>query len=134
MALFDQILSGIATHDSQHAALYSEVGNLVNEAGGVGGLEQQFQQKGLGGIIAGWISNGTNPGVTGQQIVNVIGQDRITAIASKAGLSAQQVSEGISKLLPIVVDHLTPNGQVPPHSPGAVNDALTELKTRLLGS
>lgn len=134
MALFDQILGGIAAHDAQHAALYSEVGNLVNESGGVEGLAQQFQQKGLGGIISGWIANGTNPPVTGQQIVNVIGQDRVTAIAARAGLSAQQVSDGISKLLPIVVDHLTPNGQVPPHSPGAVNDALAGLKARLLGS
>jgi uncharacterized protein YidB (DUF937 family) len=134
MALFDQILGGIAAHDTQHAALYSEVGTLVNQAGGVSGLTQQFEQKGLGGVISSWVGGGPNGPISGQQLVNVIGQDRVTAIAAKAGLSEQQVADGISKLLPVVVDHLTPNGTVPAHSPAEVETALAGLKTKLLGS
>jgi uncharacterized protein YidB (DUF937 family) len=134
MGLFDTILGGIEAKDTQHAALYAEVGSLVNQAGGVSGLEQQFQQKGLGGVISGWISNGPNPGISGEQIVDALGKDKITAIAAKAGLTEDQVAAGVSKLLPLVVDHLTPNGTVPPHSPTDVNAALGALKTKLLGS
>jgi uncharacterized protein YidB (DUF937 family) len=133
MGLFDSILGGLEAKDTQHAALYAEVGNLVNQAGGVSGLEQQFQQKGLGGVIGGWISSGPNPPVSGEQIIDVLGKDKISAIAAKAGLTEDQVAAGVSKLLPLVVDHLTPNGTVPPHSPTDVNSALSVLKQKLLG-
>lgn len=134
MGLFDQIIGGIAAKDTQHAALYDEVGKLVDESGGVGGLAQTFEQKGLGGVVSGWIGTGPNPAISGSQVVQVIGQDRVTAIAAKAGLSEQQVADGISKLLPVVVNHLTPNGTVPNQSSAELGSALGALKTKLLGS
>ena len=133
MGIFDTILGGLEAQDTQHAALYQEVGNLVNQAGGVSGLQQQFQQKGLGGLIGGWISNGPNPPISGEQVIDVIGKDKVAAIAAKAGLTEDQVAAGVSKLLPLVVDHLTPNGTVPAHSPADVNAALGVLKQKLLG-
>ena len=133
MGIFDTILGGLEAQDTQHAALYQEVGNLVNQAGGVSGLQQQFQQKGLGGLIGGWIRNGPNPPISGEQVIDVIGKDKVAAIAAKAGLTEDQVAAGVSKLLPLVVDHLTPNGTVPAHSPTDVNAALGVLKQKLLG-
>jgi uncharacterized protein YidB (DUF937 family) len=133
MALFDQIMGGLAAKDTNHAALYQEIGNLVNQAGGVGGLEQTFQQKGLGGLISGWIGTGPNPPISGEQIIQVLGRDKILAIASKAGLSEDQVTNGISKMLPVVVDHLTPNGTATPHAPGEMDAALSALKSKLFG-
>ena len=134
MALFDQLLGGLEAKDTQHTALYQEVGTLVNQAGGVSGLEQQFQQRGLGGMIAGWISTGPNPPISGEQVLQVLGHDKIVAMAAKAGVSEQEVTDGISKLLPIVVDHLTPNGTVPNQSAADVESALGGLKSKLLGS
>jgi uncharacterized protein YidB (DUF937 family) len=127
MGLFDTLLGGLEAKDTQRAALYAEVGQLVNQSGGVGGIAQQFQQRGLGGVVASWISNGANPPITGEQVVQVLGRDKVTAIAAKAGLTEDQVAAGISILLPVVIDHLTPNGTVPPHSPGEVNAAMGAL-------
>ena len=134
MGLFDQLLGGIEAKDTQHAALYQEVGNLVNQAGGVGGLAQQFEQKGLGGVISGWIGNGANPAISGEQIIQVLGHDKVMEIASKAGLTEDQVAAGVSKLLPVVVNHLTPNGAVQNHTPDELQDALGVLKSKLLGA
>lgn len=133
MGLFDQLLGGIAAKDTQHAALYDEVGKLVDQSGGVSGLAQQFQQKGLGGLISGWISTGANPAISGEQVIQVLGRDKILAVAAKAGLTEDQVTAGISKLLPMVVDHLTPNGTTPNHAPGELDAALGQLKSKLLG-
>ena len=133
MGLFDQIMGGLAAKDTQHAALYQEVGSLVNQAGGVSGLAQQFQQKGLGSMISGWISTGPNPPISGEQVIQVLGRDKILAIASKAGLSEDQVTTGISKMLPVIVDHLTPNGTTPDHAPGEVTAALGALKSKFFG-
>jgi uncharacterized protein YidB (DUF937 family) len=119
---------------AQNSVIYDEIGKLVAQSGGVGGLVQQFEQKGLGGLISGWISNGPNPPIGGEQVLDVLGRDRILAIAAKAGLSEQQVTAGISQILPQVVDHLTPNGTVQPHAPDALDGALGMLKSRLFGA
>jgi uncharacterized protein YidB (DUF937 family) len=135
MGLFDEVLGGLEAQAGQSSALYGEITKLITEAGGVNGLAQQFQQKGLDGVIAGWIGNGANPPITGQQVVQAIGQDKVTEIASKVGLSEQQVADGISKLLPVMINHLTPEGTAPPATaPGEVEGALGDLKTKLLGS
>jgi uncharacterized protein YidB (DUF937 family) len=135
MGIFDELVGGIEAEAGQKAGLYEEVAKLVTEAGGVNGLMQQFQQKGLDGVISGWIGNGTNPPITAEQIVQVVGQDKITEIASKVGLSEQQVVDGISKLLPMIINHLTPNGTAPSTGGGQLEtEALGILKSKLFGS
>ena len=133
MGLFDEIVGGLAK-EGQQAALFEEVANLVREAGGVSGLIQQFQQKGLEGAVASWIGGGANAPITGDQIVQALGQDKITAIASKVGLSEPEVAEGISKLLPLVISHLTPNGAAPDPATGELEGALGALKSKLLSA
>jgi uncharacterized protein YidB (DUF937 family) len=134
MGLFDEVLSGLEAQGGQHAALFEEVANLVKENGGVGGLAQQFQQKGLDGFISGCVGTGSNPPITGDQIVQVIGQDRIAAIAARVGLSEPQVAEGISKILPLMISHLTPNGTVQDQGAGELEGALGMLKSKLFGA
>jgi uncharacterized protein YidB (DUF937 family) len=134
MGLFDEVVGGLEAEAGQKGALFEEVAKLVTEAGGVNGLVQQFQQKGLEGAITGWIGSGTNPAITGEQIVQVLGQDKITEIASKVGLSEQQVADGISKILPVVVSHLTPNGTAPDPAAGELEGALGVLKSKLFSS
>jgi uncharacterized protein YidB (DUF937 family) len=131
MGLLDSIVGGLMSGNQQHSALFSEVGSLVKDAGGVGGLQQQFQQNGLGSLIQGWISNGPNPPINAQQIIQVIGQDRIAAMAARVGLNEGEVAAGLTALLPIVIDHLTPQGTVPNHSPEQVDAAMGQLQNNL---
>jgi uncharacterized protein YidB (DUF937 family) len=133
MGLFDTLVSGLEASDAQHAVLYSEVGKLVDEAGGVAGLQQKFEQAGLGGVIASWVGTGTNSLVSGGQVAQVVGPDKIADVAAKTGMPQDQVAEVVSKLLPLIVNHLTPNGTVPEHSPEVLNAAMGELKSKLPG-
>jgi uncharacterized protein YidB (DUF937 family) len=133
MGLLDQF-TGLVANGQQHEALVSEIGNLVAQSGGLSGLEQKFQQQGLGGVIAGWISSGPNPPISGEQVIDLLGKDKITALAAKAGLSEAQVASGISALLPMVVDHLTPNGTVPNHGSDALNAAMDAFKAKFITS
>jgi uncharacterized protein YidB (DUF937 family) len=135
MGLFDEVLGGLEAQAGQHAALYEEVASLVTQDGGVNGLIQQFEQQGLGQLVSGWMGGATNTPITGEQVVQGIGQDKVTAIASKVGLSEQQVTEGIAKLLPLMLSHLTPNGTAPSTGSGQVEaDAMGMLKSKLFGS
>lgn len=88
-------------------------GLLSGHAGGLPGMIGAFQRAGLGGVAASWISNEANQGVTGDQVRQVLGDGPIAQYAEKLGITPDIAAQQISHLLPQVIDHLTPNGEVP---------------------
>jgi uncharacterized protein YidB (DUF937 family) len=89
---------------------------IQNQPGGLQGMVQSFQNKGLGGLVSSWISNGPNPPITSDQVHQVLGSDQVKALAAKAGISPDAAGAAIAQILPGLVDKLTPNGSVPDHS------------------
>ena len=89
---------------------------IQNQPGGLQGMVQSFQDKGLGGLVSSWISNGPNPPITSDQVHQVLGSDQVKALAAKAGISPDAAGAAIAQILPGLVDKLTPNGSVPDHS------------------
>jgi uncharacterized protein YidB (DUF937 family) len=57
-----------------------------NQPGGLSGLLQTFQEKGLGGIASSWVGKGANETISADQIQNVLGNDHIKQFAEKAGI------------------------------------------------
>ncbi len=76
-------------------------------------LTRAFQQGGLGGAVNSWISTGDNQAVSADQVIKVLGRDRVAEVAGKFGMSPEQASEKLAHLLPTVVDRLTPAGHLP---------------------
>ena len=93
--------------------LLSEVVGLVNNhPGGLGGLVQTFQQGGLSEAVTSWVGSSNNLPVSPDQIQQVLGNEKVQALASKLGISSSDASSHLAQLLPAVIDHLTPTGQV----------------------
>lgn len=93
------------------------IGGLIQKSGGVGGLVSSLQQGGLGGVVNSWVGTGANQSVSGSQLGQAlagteVGQ-HIEAMAQKLGVDPSQVLGQLAQHLPDVVNHLTPNGQVP---------------------
>ncbi len=86
---------------------------LLGQSGGIDGFIQQLQAGGLGEVVKSWIGNGQNLPVTGEQIQQVLGNDKVAAIARQLGVDPAQASAQLAQVLPGLVDKLTPNGQVP---------------------
>lgn len=97
--------------------------------GGLGGLLNQFQAAGLGQQADSWVSTGANMPLSAEQLINALGRGRVSEIASQAGLTEAQASGGLADLLPDLVNHLTPKGQVPGEV--EVDDALGGLRKSL---
>jgi uncharacterized protein YidB (DUF937 family) len=116
MSLLDiaeQALGGTNSAGGSTAAV-SEVMNLVNSyPGGVGGLVSAFEKNGLGGVASSWVNTGANQPVTPQQVQGGLGNEAISNVAAKLGVSPEVASGVVAQLLPHVVDHMTPGGQVP---------------------
>jgi len=87
--------------------------NMIQQHGGVGGLTDHLRNNGLGQQVDSWISTGQNQPVDPQQVQAGLGQDGIQNIAQKAGINPQLAAGIAAIVLPMIVDRLTPNGQVP---------------------
>lgn len=109
------VLSNKVSDGANQGGLFEQVIGLINnpEIGGLSGLVSRFEQGGLGDIVSSWVGTGENAPVTGEQIADTLGSDKIREIAGKLGISDGQVSNGLASLLPQVVDRLTPDGKIP---------------------
>lgn len=128
-ALSGQATEGGATPDLLHAAL----GMLNSDApgGGIGGLVQAFEQGGLGGVVQSWIGTGQNLPISADQLQSVLGGSNgpLAQIAGKLGMNPADVAGQLSQLLPQLVDHATPDGQLPQ---GGGLGALADLASKFL--
>ena len=94
--------------------LGQEIANIVHAGpGGISGLVQKFQAGGFGHLVQSWVSTGANQLITPEQLQQVLGSEKVKQIATRLGLDPNVVSQRIATILPEVVNHLTPNGQVP---------------------
>jgi len=113
--ILKEVAGGALTPEHHNQLFDSVVGMLTNQqTGGLPGLVESFKKKGLGDIVASWISTGQNLPVSPDQIQQVLGRGQVQQIAQKMGLDTGDVAQALSKLLPEVVDKLTPKGTIKP--------------------
>jgi uncharacterized protein YidB (DUF937 family) len=116
------------------AKLLPAVLGMVGGAGGVGGLLSKLKQGGLGDQAKSWISpDAKNAPVSGQQVTEALGQDKIDELAKQAQVSPQEAADGLATVLPTAVDSLTPQGEVPKDAPKLDLGQLQQQLTKLLG-
>ena len=118
MGLFDQIKEGIAEKllgGGDHNKLFESITGLINNprTGGINGLMEIFKTKGLGDIFSSWISTGENKPITSEQVQHALGNEQIQKLAEQVGVSRDAVSQGLTSMLPEIIDKLTPNGTIP---------------------
>ena len=80
------------------AGVLQAVESIVEKNGGVEGLVNQFQQKGFGGVAQSWVGTGENQSLSPDQLNKVLGSDAIKALATKAGLTPEELSAKISSI------------------------------------
>ena len=82
-------------------------------AGGLGQLLQTFQQNGYGNVANSWVGSGQNQPIAPHQITEALGPDTIDQLSNHTGLPQGEVASELSRLLPQVIDRLTPQGRLP---------------------
>jgi uncharacterized protein YidB (DUF937 family) len=117
--------------DSKAQLLNAAISMIQNQPGGLQGLLGKFQESGLGDHVASWVGNGENLPIDANQIQQALGSDQMEAIAQQAGVPAEHASGGLAAMLPDIINHLTPNGQVPQE--GGLPQGLGGLLGKLLG-
>jgi uncharacterized protein YidB (DUF937 family) len=116
----------------QAALLQLVLGMLANngQGGGLAGLMEKFQAAGLGEQANSWVGTGQNLPVSPEQLGSVFGQDQMSQMAEKMGLSTGDLGAQLSQMLPQAVDQFTPGGQAPQGGLGDLGDLLGQLMRR----
>lgn len=82
-------------------------------SGGLGGLLDQFSQTGHGETVKSWVKDGPNSEINDRTLSDALGPDVLQDIASRTGLSQEEILTRLTRDLPKAVDGLTPNGTLP---------------------
>jgi uncharacterized protein YidB (DUF937 family) len=82
-------------------------------AGGLGSLLERLRSAGQGDIASSWVNPGPNQPIQPGQLGSALGQTTVSELARHAGMTEQELLAQLSRVLPGVVDKLTPGGRVP---------------------
>lgn len=93
-----------------------------SDIGGFDGLIELFARRGHGDTIGSWFSTETNLYISRDTLEGVLGPDLIRQVADSAGVSPEDASYGLARVLPQLVHSLAADG--------ATSDTLAQLITR----
>ena len=122
------ILGGLMGGGQQQQQQGGAMGGMGG-MGGLGSLLEAFQKNGMGDQVKSWVGTGENMPVSGEQVSTAFGHDQISQIAAKLGMSNSDVSGGLAQMLPQLINHVTPSGQVP-QDHNMITDALSSFLKR----
>jgi uncharacterized protein YidB (DUF937 family) len=97
-------------------AAESALDDLVGGSGGfdLGDIVGQFT--GVGGDLASkaksWLGDGANDSISPAQVQDAIGGDKIEAFASKLGIGQEEAGNGLSQILPELIDKSSQGGNL----------------------
>jgi uncharacterized protein YidB (DUF937 family) len=81
--------------------------------GGLTDVIGAFNKGGLGDIMSSWVGGGPNKPVDPGALASVLGPDVLGQFAQKAGVGHADAGSLLASVLPELINHVTPQGQVP---------------------
>jgi len=106
-------LGGAGGRNAMLALLLPLVLQWVQRSGGIGNVLQRVGQQGYRGHADSWLGTGSNQPLPPQAAHELLGPDELARLSGQLGVGEDEVAHGFSEILPEVVDHLSPQGQLP---------------------
>ena len=131
MGLLDNLLGSVLGGGAQGQSQLVQVAlQLIQQNGGLPGIISKFEHGGMVEQAGSWVGTGENIPITGNQLQEILGTGSIGQIAQQLGLSHGDASSGLAQVLPQIIDHLTPNGQLPADHSDMLAKALSLLSQK----
>jgi uncharacterized protein YidB (DUF937 family) len=106
----------------------SAVMALIQQNGGLPRVLDMFRGSGLAQQADSWVSTGPNAELSGSQVEQVFGNSGVGNLASQLGTSQGDASSMLAKMLPEIVNQLTPQGRVPDNHSDLLSQGLAMLR------
>jgi uncharacterized protein YidB (DUF937 family) len=92
------------------------VPSAAETEGGLGGLLEKFREGGFEDVIKSWIGTGANKPIAPNQLHQALGPETVDDLMRETGMPREDLLLQLSRLLPDVIDKLTPDGKLPKES------------------
>ncbi len=95
-------------------SLTSALSGLTAGSGGldISSLISTMQSGDLGSILQSWLGDGDNAPISGQQVSEILGEDKVSDFASQLGLSTEEAVGGLQDALPKMLDQASSGGSL----------------------
>jgi len=85
----------------------------VGGGGGLADVVSAFNKGGLGDVMSSWVGGGPNKPVDPGALASALGPEILGQFAKKAGIDPADAGSALASVLPELINHMTPQGQVP---------------------
>lgn len=127
-------LGGNASESGIASALSSLLGGGKSDGGlDLGSLVSGMLEKGGGleGMVSSWLGDGDNDAVSGSQIKDILGGDKISEFAKQVGVDEDTAADSLAEAVPQMVDKGSSGGSLL-DAVGGISGAIN-LAKKLLG-
>lgn len=92
------------------------LGDLIGGEGGgldIGGLVAKFTSAGgLQSVVSSWLGDGANDSIDAGKIMEIFGDGKVSEFASKLGIDSGSAADGLSDVIPEMVDKASSGGSL----------------------
>lgn len=113
------------------AALLPMVLGWIQKQGGLSQAFNQLSGMGMGTQAQSWMSNAPNQSVPPDMMSQLFNSQEINQVAQQTGMGQADVMQGLSALLPEVMNQLTPKGDL--QTEGQANQEIGDILGQLAG-
>ncbi len=101
--------------------------------GGLGGLLGGLRSQGLERHVDSWVQPGPNQQISADELSRAFDPQDIDAAAQQAGTDRGTLMHEVSRILPEMVDRMTPHGRVPQHEGEVEGGSMGGLLNSIFG-
>jgi uncharacterized protein YidB (DUF937 family) len=138
MKLGTQLILSKLGGNTNEGGIESALSSLLGGGNSGGGLDlgslvsgMMKNGGGLENIVGSWLGDGENEAVSGSQIKDMLGSDKISEFASKLGIDDDSAADSLAEAVPQMVDKGSSGGSLL-DAVGGISGALN-LAKKLLG-
>jgi uncharacterized protein YidB (DUF937 family) len=115
MQLGTQLLASKLGSGANSGAITSALGGLMAGKDGqpdLGGIVGAMQGKGLGSVAASWLGDGKNEDISVDQVRDVVGSDKVAAMAAQLNTDEGSLLNSLKEALPQIIDKSSRGGSL----------------------
>ena len=113
--------------------LLGALGGGQQGGGGLDGLLGQLRAGGLGPQLDSWIGTGGNEPVEAEDIHRAFGEQHLEALGDRMGMGGGALAAILAQALPMLIDRLSPQGQMPSSHAAPAGGGLGDILGSILG-
>ena len=109
-----QLLQSKLGSNTQSSDISSALSGLLGgDNFDIGSLISKIQgNSGLASMAASWLGDGANSAMSGSQVMDIFGKDKVSEFASKLNIDEGTASNGLADMLPQLIDKASSGGSM----------------------